>query len=147
MNSLVFDYIARQKVQSTHVNWYILEQLPVIASDAFAIAISGHCIANFVREQVLRLTYTAQDLKPYAQAMGYDGKPFQWDDMDRKQRMAALDALFMHLYGIEADDASYILDTFPIVREQDTATYGSYLTKELVLAGMAKIAAGQLPLG
>ena len=145
--SFSFDFALRQKVQGQNLNWFIVEQAPVIAPTDFDTRIAGGSIADFVREQVLRLTYTAHDLKPYAQAMGYDGEPFQWDEMDRKQRMAALDALFMHLYGIEADDASYILDTFPIVREQDTATYGSYLTKELVLAGMAKIAAGQLPLG
>ena len=31
LNSFVFDYIARQKVQGTHLTWYTVEQLPVIA--------------------------------------------------------------------------------------------------------------------
>ena len=30
-NSLCVDFIARQKAQGTHLNWYIVEQLPVIA--------------------------------------------------------------------------------------------------------------------
>jgi transposase len=55
-----------------------------------------------------------------------------------------LDALFMHLYGLSKDDAAYILDTFPIVREQDEREFGKFRTKELVLGYMELIAAGQL---
>jgi hypothetical protein len=61
--------------------------------------------------------------------------------------MAALDALFMHLYGLNEDDAAYILDTFPIVRAQDEAAFGDYRTKALILDGMARIGAGELKLG
>lgn len=38
--------------------------------------------------------------------------------------------------GISRDDAAYILDTFPIVREQDEKAFGHHLTKDLVLAYM-----------
>ena len=55
-----------------------------------------------------------------------------------------LDALFMHLYGLNEDDAGYILDSFPIVREHDEAAFGDYRTKSLVLAGMKRIAEGVL---
>jgi hypothetical protein len=48
--------------------------------------------------------------------------------------MARLDALFFHLCGIGRDDAAYILDSFPIVREEDEKAFGSYLTKNSVLA-------------
>lgn len=30
LNALIFDFVTRQKAQSTHLNWYIVEQLPVI---------------------------------------------------------------------------------------------------------------------
>jgi hypothetical protein len=70
--------------------------------------------------------------------------PFVWNDEDRRTRLAALDALFFHLYGLGADDAAYILDTFPIVREQDTKAFGRYRTKEDVLAKLALIEVGKL---
>lgn len=35
-----------------------------------------------------------------------------------------------------------ILDTFPIVREQDEKAHGRYLTKDLILAYMNAVAAG-----
>ncbi len=157
LNSLVFDYVARQKVQSTHLNWYILEQLPVIAPQHFnhplpaAFAqqmrptgmMNGHhpnpTLADFVVPQVLHLSYTAHDLAPFARDLGYlDGQgqvlpPVVWDDEDRRQRLAALDALFMHLYGLDEDDAQHVLDSFPIVREQDEAAFGRYRTRDDVL--------------
>ena len=42
LNSLCIDFVARQKVQGTHLNWYIVEQLPVIASDTYARPVRQH---------------------------------------------------------------------------------------------------------
>ena len=60
--------------------------------------------------------------------------PIQWNEEDRRARLAALDGLFMHLYGLDEADAAHVLDSFPIVREQDTAAFGHYRTKDEVLA-------------
>lgn len=56
--------------------------------------------------------------------------------------MARLDALYFMLYGLTREEAAYVLDTFPIVREQDEARVNRYRTKELVLGYMAALAAG-----
>jgi hypothetical protein len=74
--------------------------------------------------------------------MGYTGAPFVWDETDRRHRLARLDALFFQLYGISRGDAAYILDQFPIVREQDEKAHGRYLTKDLILAYMNAVEAG-----
>lgn len=50
----------------------------------------------------------------------------------------------MHLYGVTESDAAYILDTFPIVRDQDTAAFGRYRTKDDVLAQWRRIQQGSL---
>ena len=149
-SAMAFDFLARQKAQGTHLNWYIVEQLPVILPECFDDKIGEIKIADFVREEVLRLSYTAWDLAPFARDLGYvDEKgevkpPFMWDEPDRRHRKARLDALFMRLYGLSKDDAGYILDTFPIVREQDERAFGDYRTKALVLAYMDMIEAGDL---
>lgn len=67
---------------------------------------------------------------------------FARDDEDRRHRVAWLDARFMHLYGLSRDDAAYILDTFPIMREKDEAAFGRYRTKERVLVHIDRLAAG-----
>jgi hypothetical protein len=144
LNSLAFDYVARQKAQSTHINWYIVEQLPLIRPEQFE-SLPGHqTLADFIRNEVLRLSYTAHDIALFARDLGYDGAPFAWDEDDRRHRTARLDALFFHLYDLSRDDAAYILDTFPIIREHDEKAHGRYLTKELVLAYMNAVAAGDL---
>lgn len=144
LNSMALDFITRQKAQSTHLNWYIVEQLPLIRPEQFESSSGKRTLADFVRDEVLHLTYTAHDLAPFACDLGYDGPPFRWDEEDRRYRIARLDALFFRLYGIDADDAAYILDTFPIVRKQDERAFGRYRTKELVLAYMNAVAAGDL---
>lgn len=142
--SFIFDYLARQKVQGQHLNWFIVEQLPMIPPAAFEAKLGNHVIADFIRGEVLRLTYTANDMQAFARDMGYDGAPFVWNEDDRRHRVARLDALFFYLYGIDRDDADYILNTFPIVREQDEKAHGRFLSRDLVLAYMNAVAAGDL---
>lgn len=76
--------------------------------------------------------------------MHHDERPFKWNEDDRRHRRARVDALYFRLYGICEEDAAYILDTFPIVREQDETAFGRYLTKDLVLAYMRALAAGDV---
>lgn len=142
LNSFALDFLARQKVQGQHLMLYVLEQLPLIRPEQFEQTLGKTKIADFVRGEVLRLSYTAHDLAPFAHDLGYDGAPFAWDEDDRRHRLARLDALFFQLYGLSRDDAAYILDTFPIVREQDVKAHGRYLTKELILAYMNAVAVG-----
>ena len=139
-------------MQGQNLNWFVVEQSAVIAAERFEVQIGGVLIADFIRDQVLHLSYTAHDLAPFARDLGHvnvDGSvkpPFVWNDEDRRTRLAALDGLFMHLYGLSEDDAAYIFDTFPIVREQDMAAFGRYRTKDDVLAQLRRIDSGVLGL-
>jgi hypothetical protein len=82
---------------------------------------------------VLELTYTAWDLAPFARDVGDEGPPYLWDTERRAVLRAELDAAFFHLYGIAREDADYILETFPIVKNNDEKAHGEYRTKRLVL--------------
>ena len=161
LSSMAFDFALRQKVQGQNLNWFIVEQAVVIAPARFndplpaafaqamraAQLMNGHhpqpTVADFVIPQVLALTYTAHDMAPFARDLGYlDAAgdvlpPFVWNDEERRARLAALDALFFWLYGLNADDAAYILGTFPIVRDQDIKAFGGYRTRDDVLAALA----------
>ena len=142
LNSMVFDYAARQKVQGQHLNWYIVEQIPVIESEDYNRGFCDKTASEVVKDHVLRLTYTAHDMAPFAHDLGYNGQPFVWDEEERRHLRARLDALYFHLYGLSRDDAGYILDTFPIVRRDDEKAFGRYRTKEMILAYMNALAAG-----
>ena len=112
LGAMAFDFALRQKVQGQNLNWFVVEQAVVVAGERFEARIGGINIADFIREQVLHLSYTAHDLAPFARDLGHvnaDGSvkpPFVWNDEDRRARLAALD-------GLNEDDAAYILDTFP----------------------------------
>ena len=91
-------------------------RLPVIARDSYGRCFGAKTAKEIVRDHVLRLTYTSDDMSPLARDLGYTGLPFVWDAEERRHLRARLDALYFHLYGLSKDDAGYILDTFPIVR-------------------------------
>ena len=141
-NSFAFDYVARQKVQGTHLTWYTIEQLPVIAEDGYDRIFGEKDAKDIVSDHLLRLTFTSDDMSPFARDLGCTGLPFVWDAEERRHLRARLDALYFHLFGLSKDDAGYILDTFPIVRRQDEKVFGKYRTKELILAYMNALAAG-----
>ena len=109
------------------MNWFIVEQLPVIAPDDYDRRFGET---------------TARDMAPFARDLGYDGPPFTWDEKERRHLRARLDALYFHLYGLDREDADYVLSTFPIVRREDEAAFGSYRTRDLVLAYMNALDAG-----
>ena len=150
LNALVFDFVARQKIQGQHLNWYIVEQLPVIPLNHYAGTQFGKkTAAEIVREIVTELTYTANDMAPFAREMGYvDAKgnvkpPFTWDEGRRLALRAKLDAVYFHLYGVtDRDDVRYIYSTFPIIEREEVASYDRYLSRDLCLAWMNALASG-----
>lgn len=141
--AFIFDFVARQKVQGANLNSYIVEQLPIIPPEAYARRFGPRSAEDIVRQDVLHLTYTAHDMKAFAHDQGYDGPPFAWDDEDRLRRRARLDAVFFHLYGLDRDDAAYVLSTFPIVKREEEQRYqGRFRSRDLILGTMAALSAG-----
>jgi len=136
LSSLALDFVARQKVGGTNLNFFLVEQLPVLPPSTYdrrAPWDQDRTLADWLIPRVLELTYTAWDLVGFADDLGYGGQPFRFDEERRAVLRAELDACFFHLYGIEREDVDYILDTFPIVARHDVAEFGECRTKRLVL--------------
>jgi hypothetical protein len=144
LSSFVLDFVARCKIGGTNLNFFILEQLPILGPSAFSEAArwaGRDTLETWIRDRVLELTYTAWDLAPYAKALGYEGLPFMWDARRREGLRAELDAAFFHLYGIDRDDVAYIMDTFWVVHDRDERAHGEYRTKRLILERYDALAA------
>ncbi|WP_422058314.1 Eco57I restriction-modification methylase domain-containing protein [Sphingomonas sp.] len=155
--SIPLDYVLRQKLQSRNLNKYMVEQLPIIPPAAYTRMFGPKSAADIVREAVLELTYTAHDMAPFARDLGHvDGEgnvlsPFPWDEMRRLHLRAKLDALYFILYGVfdpadrerSRDDIRYIYSTFPIVERQELAAHDRYLSRDLCLAYVNVLDAGQ----
>ncbi len=139
-NSLVFDYIARQKVGGTHLKKYMLFQLPVLPPSTYT-----YLDIEYITQHVLELVYTAFDLRSFAEDMSYHGQPFCWDEERRALIRAELDAYYARLYGLTRDELRYILDpqdvygpdfpgeTFRVLKDKEMRLYGEYRTRRLVL--------------
>jgi hypothetical protein len=117
LSSLVLDYVARQKVGGTNLSFFIMDQLPVPRPDS---ELTGRVflkpVASWVETAVERLN--SQSLAPG----------------ERLGLRCELDALLLLVYGVQRDEADYILETFPIVKAKDIKEFGEYRTKRLILA-------------
>ncbi len=56
-------------------------------------------------------------------------------DEERRFRLRyELDAVLFRFYDLPRNDGTYLLDTFPIVRRNDEKRFGSFRTKDSILA-------------
>ncbi len=140
LNSLTFDYVARQKVGGMNFSFYFLRQLPLPGPEDF---VAGDLA--FIVPRVLELTYTAWDLEPWARELGFEGPPFRFDPDRRAHLRAELDAWYARAYGLTRDELRYILDpadiegpdypseTFRVLQKNELKAHGEYRTQRLVL--------------
>ena len=139
-NSLVLDYIAKQKASGGNLNFYVVRQFPILPPDKYTLS-----DIEFIGTRVLELVYTAWDMQPFAKDMGYDGEPFIWNPNRRALLRAELDAYYAKLYGLTRDELRYILDpadvygadlpseTFRVLKNNEIRQFGEYRTQRLVL--------------
>jgi hypothetical protein len=135
-SSFALDFVARQKVGGTNLNFFIVKQLPVFLRSKLAEVANwdeNSTIASWIVDRIIELTYTAWDMEPFARDLGDGGPPFRWNPERRVLLRAELDAAFFHLYGVCRDDTYYILDTFPIVQRKEEERYGEFRSKRLIL--------------
>ena len=136
LSCFALDYVARQKVGGTHLTYIYLKQLPILPPFTYKSLCrwsSGEALADWLAPRVLELTYTAWDLQPLAQDLGYYGPPFPWDEERRFLVRCELDSAFFHLYSMEREDVGYIMETFPIVKRRDKQRHGEYRTKRVIM--------------
>ena len=151
LSALAFDFVARQKIGGTTLNYFYLKQFPVLPPDRYTEA---HLA--FIVPRVRELTFTAHDLSGWAQDLGYNGPPFALDPDRRAVLRAELDAYYARLYGLERDELRYILDpadvmgadypseTFRVLKNGEIRDYGEYRTQRLVLEAWDRLKAGEL---
>lgn len=151
-DSIILDWAARFSVGGTHMNFFIVKQLPILPPEALLDeAPAGITYAELVIPRVLELTYTAWDLEPFARDLGYDGDPFPWDEERRHRLKCELDAIFAHLYHLDRPDLEWILDapypsaSFPGLKRNEIKQFGEYRTQRYVLHAYDQMARGELP--
>jgi hypothetical protein len=151
LNSLPLDYVAKQKAGHIHMNFFIVEQLPIPSPDAYGKRCPWDrrtTLESWISQRVLKLTCTAEDMLPLADACKFTGGSFQaeyggrlnkWDEAERAELMAELDAAYFHLYGIARDDVEYILSTFKGIHERQTLLPGGCSTAQRIVQKYAEM--------
>ena len=137
LNSLILDYVSRQKVGGLHLTYGYVKQFPILPIDSYT-----DNDKQFIIPRVLELTYTAHDLRPWfedvwnslgdtpdgeatrdriraawAESHGQSAPtgpsplaPFPFNPDRRAQLRAELDAYYARLYGLTRHELRYILD-------------------------------------
>jgi hypothetical protein len=151
LSTIVFDYVARQKMGRLHFNYFIVKQLPVLPPEFYS-----DVDLRFVTPRFLELTYTSHSMASFARDVGYDDRPFAWDEDRRANLRAELDAWYARAYGITRDDLRFILDpadvkganypseTFRVLKNNDIRRFGEYRTARLVLQAWDRLERGEL---
>ncbi|MBL9181086.1 MAG: N-6 DNA methylase [Verrucomicrobiaceae bacterium] len=161
-NSLVLDFALRQKLAGINLSFFYIKQLPILPPEAYSEADIAYIVPR-----VLELTYTAHDLRPWAEDVisSYqrqfpqhpalvpdpaDPQPYRFDPDRRAQLRADLDARYARLYGLTRDELRYILDpadthgpdypteTFRVLKTNELKQHGEYRTRRLVLEAWDK---------
>jgi hypothetical protein len=138
-SSLVFEYVARQKIDGPAVRAAHWKQLPVPTPDM----LEPHL--PFIVPRVLELVYTSSDMSPLARDLDDLQDPFARDPDRRVNLRAELDAFFFRVYGIDdRDDVEYITDTLQTGAdglEQDKGQdHDGRRAKKLILAAYDRMA-------
>lgn len=166
LNSLVLDFVARQKVGGTHLNFFYVKQFPILPPSAYSEA-----DIDYIVPRVVELVCTADDIAAFGRDVraeageerwraweGFlapagrrnDGVVFPWDPERRARLRAELDARYARLYGLSTDELRYILDpqdvmgadfpgeTFRVLKDREMREFGEYRTKRLVLEAWGK---------
>lgn len=145
-NALIFDYLVRLKVSGKNMSFFLVKQFPFLSPSTYSEADIA-----YISTRVLELSYTSYSMRPLAEALGYTGNPFPWDEDRRAQLKAELDAYYAKLYGLTREELAYILDpttkyptdcptvTFPTLQNNEMKKYGEYRTQRLVLAAFDEL--------
>lgn len=162
-NSLICDFVTRQKLGGTALKYFVMRQIPVLPPSVYTPTELARIVPR-----VLELSYNAQDLEPFYSDVvqenpewdtrtGADrGQPWRWNPERRAILRAELDAIYARLYGLSREDLRYILDptdvmgadypseSFRVLKDKEIRHLGEYRTQRLVLEAWDRMEQGEL---
>lgn len=152
LNSIPFDYVARQKLSGPNLNQFIVKQLPILLPESYTEE-----LIQIIVPIIMELIYTSNSLKNFAQdlwdelehstkrllvekyqnlnsSLGINkvGDPFVYDTTRRMDLMARLDAIHSILFRLDYEELEYVLTRFPLVQRKEEQLYGEYITSKLI---------------
>ncbi len=133
LNSIVFDYAISQKISGMSLNQFIVDQLPVFSPNKY-----NKKIKQIIKSKISKLIFVSYDQKKFANDLGIDREPFEWNLSDREILISELEAILAHLYNIERDNLIYILNTFKLLKKKEIDKYNEYRSMRLIIEAYDK---------
>lgn len=142
-NTLVIDFLVRQRVLSKHIKPYILDTLPI------ARLSPDDDRSRWLATASLRLTCTSPEMTPlwnqmaswgWTQAVASDAVPGECDSSRRVQLRAAIDAYVARwVYDLSRSDLEVVVETFTQLKGIERKRDSEFRTKRLVLEAFDRL--------
>src|SRR3546814_9898797 len=126
-SSDLVDYAARQRAMN--MKYFVVEQLPLLTPeslDKYFLEIGDNAV-DWISRRVLELCYTSIEIEPLARDLGRDHPPFRWEPKRRVLLQAEIDALALHIYGLDRDEAQWLIDSFAVLRKYEERDLNEYI--------------------
>ena len=141
--SFAFDFALQQSLGGSSVSYYIVKQLPMptpdqISNQSIVTPHGKKPLREFLIKRGLKLIWTSHSLDALGEVSDRDS-PYEWDEDEREQLRAEVDAAVALSYGLSREDFKYILDSFSILEELELEEYGIYKTKEKCIESFDKL--------
>lgn len=140
LSSVVVDYGVRQKTNA--MTFFVIEQAPVLHRSSLNVDLGwlGGTASEWLLPRAFELFYTNHELLALAADIDRDHPPFIWNAERRSLIQAEIDAAMFHLYGLDREQADWILESFMVLRKYEERDHGEFRTKRLVMAAYEAMA-------
>lgn len=144
-NSIAMDWLTRSRLSSAKLSYTVVDSLPFPRFDL------SDPLVDRLAPLVLRLTCTSPEMTDYWNSMAEYGwcKPSPSGDVpldalvdpeSRSAVRAELDAIVAkHIYGFTVKELAYVLDQFPVLERYDRRTFGTFATRDRILAAFPEV--------
>jgi hypothetical protein len=143
LNSVVVEYILRQRVQGLHLNFYILDQVPVLRPQSMSLVCNfvdkRGTVGSALAERVIALNCNSYDLQPLVDEARLGVGVTRYDPAEQSLIRAELEAIIFKAYGLDSHDIEYIFESLPKIEAQERRQFGHNLMRDRVLDFLPKI--------
>jgi hypothetical protein len=88
-------------------------------------------LEDSIKQIIINLTNYAYDLEPFVKELGGTINPRPWNEEERLNNFAKLDAIVAHLYGLTKEELKHIFSDFKGEAKNQKEKYGEYISERL----------------
>lgn len=135
LSTHIFDFCIRKKMQGVNLNFFYFYQfphpIPGILKEFKGLNENEETLEDSVRKIVINLLNYSYDMEDFIKDLSGEIKPRKWNEIERMNNFAKLDAITALIYEISEEELEYIFDDFKAEKRSEESIYGKYLSRDL----------------